>query len=114
MSSALLWRPVVPLYYNANAEIVKNVVKACYNGGARVFEFTNRGDCAHQVFDAVNKWCAIECPEMIMGVGSVCDTGTAALYIQLGAGFIVSPSLNPIWLRSATAAKWHGSRVVEL
>jgi 2-dehydro-3-deoxyphosphogluconate aldolase/(4S)-4-hydroxy-2-oxoglutarate aldolase len=86
---------IVPLYYNADAETVKNVVKACYNGGARVFEFTNRGDCAHQVFDAVNKWCAIECPEMIMGVGSVCDTGTAALYIQLGAGFIVSPSLNP-------------------
>ena len=86
---------IVPLYYNANAEIVKNVVKACYNGGARVVEFTNRGDCAHQVFDAVNKWCAIECPEMIMGVGSVCDTGTAALYIQLGAVFIVSPSLDP-------------------
>ena len=86
---------IVPLYYNSDAEIVKKVVKACYDGGARVFEFTNRGDFAHEVFAQVNKWCAKECPEMIMGTGSVCDPATAALYIQLGSNFIVSPSLNP-------------------
>lgn len=86
---------IVPLYYNADAEIVKKVVMAAYKGGARVFEFTNRGDFAHEVFAEVNKWCAKECPEMIMGVGSVVDAGTASLYIQLGANFIVSPSLNP-------------------
>ncbi len=86
---------IVPLYYHNDATIVKNVVKACYGGGARVFEFTNRGDFAHEVFAEVNKWCAQECPEMIMGVGSVVDAGTTALYIQLGANFIVSPSLNP-------------------
>ncbi len=86
---------IVPLYYHQNPELVKNVVKACYKGGARVFEFTNRGDFAHEVFAEVNKWCAAECPEMIMGVGSVVDQATAALYIQLGANFIVSPSLNP-------------------
>lgn len=86
---------IVPLYYNKNVEIVKNVVKACYNGGARVFEFTNRGDFAHEVFGEVNKWAAIECPEMIMGVGSIVDAGSTSLYIQLGANFIVSPLLNP-------------------
>jgi len=86
---------IVPLYYSQNAELVKNVVKASYLGGARVFEFTNRGDFAHEVFAEVNKWCAKECPEMIMGVGSVVEPATAALYIQLGANFIVSPSLNP-------------------
>lgn len=86
---------VVPLYFNADAEVVKNVVQACYKGGARTFEFTNRGDYAHEVFAEVNKWAAKECPEMIMGVGSVVDAGTASLYIQLGANFIVSPSLNP-------------------
>jgi 2-dehydro-3-deoxyphosphogluconate aldolase/(4S)-4-hydroxy-2-oxoglutarate aldolase len=86
---------IVPSYYNANPALVKNVVKACYDGGARVFEFTNRGDYAHEVFAEVNKWCVNDCPEMIMGVGSVVDAGTASLYIQLGANFIVSPSLNP-------------------
>ena len=86
---------VVPLFYHEDAEVVKQVVKACYRGGARVFEFTNRGDFAHEVFSEVNKWVARECPEMVMGVGSVVDSGTASLYIQLGANFIVSPSLNP-------------------
>jgi 2-dehydro-3-deoxyphosphogluconate aldolase/(4S)-4-hydroxy-2-oxoglutarate aldolase len=86
---------IVPLYYNNNAETVKQVVKACYSGGARVFEFTNRGDFAHEVFAEVNKWAAKECPEMILGVGSIIDAATAALYIQLGANFLVSPLLNP-------------------
>ena len=86
---------IVPLFYNSDISLVKNVVKACYTGGARVFEFTNRGDYAHEVFAEVNKWSVSECPEMIMGVGSVVDAGTASLYIQLGANFIVSPILNP-------------------
>lgn len=86
---------MVPLFYHSDAEVVKNAVKACYSGGARVFEFTNRGDFAHEVFAEVNKWAAKECPEMIMGVGSVVESSTAALYIQIGANFIVSPSLNP-------------------
>ncbi len=85
----------VPLFYHKDPEIVKKAVQACYDGGARVFEFTNRGDFAHEVFAEVNKWCVSECPEMIMGVGSVIDPGTASLYIQLGANFIVSPNLNP-------------------
>ncbi len=85
---------IVPLFYHENSEIVKQVVKACYLGGARVFEFTNRGDFAHDIFADVNKWAIKECPEMVMGVGSVVDPGTASLFIQLGANFIVSPILN--------------------
>lgn len=85
---------VVPLFYDKNVETVKKVVKACYDGGARVFEFTNRGDFAHEVFSEVNKWAQSACPEMMMGVGSVIEPGTASLYMQLGANFIVSPSLN--------------------
>jgi 2-dehydro-3-deoxyphosphogluconate aldolase/(4S)-4-hydroxy-2-oxoglutarate aldolase len=85
---------VVPLFYHKDAETVKKVVKACYDGGARVFEFTNRGDFAHEVFSEVNKWAYSECPEMMMGVGSVVEPGTASLYMQLGASFVVSPSLN--------------------
>jgi len=85
---------IVPLFYHENIEVVKKVVQACYDGGARLFEFTNRGDYAHEVFAEVNKWAGSECPEMIMGAGSVVDVGTASLYIQLGTNFIVSPSLN--------------------
>lgn len=86
---------IVPLFYHEDVNIVKKVVKACYDGGARVFEFTNRGDFAHEVFAELNKWCTKECKEMILGVGSVIDVGTVSLYIQSGVNFIVSPLLNP-------------------
>lgn len=87
--------PVVPVFYNADKEIAKQVVKACYEGGVRLFEFTNRGDFAHEVFAEVVKFAARECPEMAIGVGSVVEPGTAALYMQLGACFVVGPLFNP-------------------
>lgn len=85
---------VVPVFYNSDAEVAKQVVKACYEGGVRAFEFTNRGDFAHEVFAEVVKYAAKECPEMAVGVGSVVDAPTAALYIQLGACFVVGPLFN--------------------
>jgi 2-dehydro-3-deoxyphosphogluconate aldolase/(4S)-4-hydroxy-2-oxoglutarate aldolase len=86
---------MIPVFYNKDAEVCKKVLKACYDGGVRVFEFTNRGDFAHEVFAELNKYAARELPDMILGVGSVCDAGTTSLYIQLGANFIVSPLINP-------------------
>ena len=85
---------MIPVFYHAQAETAKQVLKACYDGGVRVFEFTNRGDFAHEVFGELNKWAARELPEMILGAGSVVDAGTASLYIQLGANFVVSPVLK--------------------
>ncbi|MBO4444680.1 MAG: bifunctional 4-hydroxy-2-oxoglutarate aldolase/2-dehydro-3-deoxy-phosphogluconate aldolase [Bacteroidaceae bacterium] len=86
---------MVPVFYNKDAETAKQVVKACYEGGVRAFEFTNRGDFAHEVFAEVVKYAVKECPEMAMGVGSVVDAATASLYIQLGACFVVGPLFNP-------------------
>jgi len=85
---------MIPVFYHKDPEVCKKVVKACYDGGIRVFEFTNRGDYAHEVFTELNKYATNELPEMIMGVGSVIDAGTTSLYIQLGANFIVSPLIN--------------------
>ncbi len=85
---------LIPLYYNPDAEICKKVIRACYDGGLKVFEFTNRGDFAHEVFGELVKWASREIPEMVLGVGSVVEAGTCSLYMQLGASFIVSPLLN--------------------
>ncbi len=85
---------MVPVFYHKDTEVCKQVVKACYDGGVRVFEFTNRGDFATLVFAELNEWAIENCPEMIMGVGSVIDEGTAAMYIALGANFIVSPLID--------------------
>lgn len=86
---------MVPVFYNKDVQAAKMVLKACYDGGVRVFEFTNRGDFAHEVFAEIVKYAAVECPEMALGVGSVVDAPTAALYIQSGACFIVGPMFNP-------------------
>jgi len=85
---------MMPLFYHADVELGKQVITACYKGGARLLEFTNRGDFAHEVFGELNKFCREELPEMIMGVGSINDAGTASLFMQLGANFIVSASLR--------------------
>ncbi len=85
---------LVPLFYHEDINISKQVLKACYDGGARLLEFTNRGDFAHQVFEELNKYALNNLPGMVLGVGSITDAGTASLYMQLGANFIVTPVLR--------------------
>lgn len=85
---------LVPLFYHPDIEVCKNVLKACYDGGARLLEFTNRGVFAHEVFAELSKYARKELDGMALGVGSVTDAGTAALYMQNGAAFIVTPSLR--------------------
>ena len=86
---------MVPVFYSPCIETAKNVLKACYDGGVRAFEFTNRGDFAQEVFGELVKYANRELPGMIVGVGSVVDPATAALFIQLGANFVVGPLFNP-------------------
>ena len=85
---------LVPLFYHPDIEVSKQVVQACYDGGARLLEFTNRGDFAHQVFAGLVKFAAEKPPGMILGVGSVSDAATTGLYLQLGANFVVTPVLR--------------------
>ena len=85
---------LVPLFYHADTELGKNVLKACYDGGARLLEFTARGDFAFEAFSVLNKYAVAELPGMIMGVGSITDAAAASLFMQMGANFIVTPSLR--------------------
>lgn len=86
---------LVPVFYNSDVETSKKVLKACYDGGVRVFEFTNRGDFAQEVFGELVKYAVKDLPGMSVGVGSVVDPSTAAMFIQLGANFVVGPLFNP-------------------
>ncbi|KQC29782.1 bifunctional 4-hydroxy-2-oxoglutarate aldolase/2-dehydro-3-deoxy-phosphogluconate aldolase [Flagellimonas eckloniae] len=85
---------MVPLFYHSDIELGKKVLKACYDGGARLMEFTARGDFAFEVFSELNKFAIKELPGMIMGVGSITDAGAASMFMQMGANFIVTPSLR--------------------
>lgn len=86
---------VVPVFYNDDVEMAKRIVAACSAGGAKVVEFTNRGDLAYQVFADLVRHFAKADPTVILGVGSVVDAPTAALFISSGANFVVGPTLNP-------------------
>jgi 2-dehydro-3-deoxyphosphogluconate aldolase / (4S)-4-hydroxy-2-oxoglutarate aldolase len=85
---------VVPIFYNPDVDVAKRVLAACVEGGATVLEFTNRGDRAMHVFHQLIEFLDKEAPTAILGVGSVIDPGTAAMYINEGANFVVSPSLS--------------------
>jgi 2-dehydro-3-deoxyphosphogluconate aldolase/(4S)-4-hydroxy-2-oxoglutarate aldolase len=92
--SAIIDSGLVPLFYHAEVEVSRQILRACAQAGVRCIEFTNRGDQAHVVFQELARLSG-EDRELILGAGSVIDPGTAALYIQLGAEFIVGPAFNP-------------------
>ena len=96
---------MVPVFYSPDVEVARKVAAACIAGGCRLLEFTNRGDHAWEVFTELERYCARELPELILGAGSVVDPGTAALYINCGANFVVGPILNPDVARACNRRK---------
>lgn len=86
---------LVPVFYHPDLDVATQVVAACRAGGARVVEFTNRGDLAFQTFTELAKHIAEHKLHVVLGVGTIVDAPTAALYLSAGANFVVGPSLNP-------------------
>ncbi|GAB3642574.1 bifunctional 4-hydroxy-2-oxoglutarate aldolase/2-dehydro-3-deoxy-phosphogluconate aldolase [Spirosoma arcticum] len=86
--------PLVPVFYHPDAEVCAGVLSACYRAGVRAFEFTNRGDFAHERFADLSRLCARDFPDLALGAGTILDAPTAALYLQLGADFIVAPTFS--------------------
>lgn len=85
---------LVPVFYEGDVEVAKKIVAACYEGGARVLEFTNRGERALPVFAQLSELIAAQFPHLILGVGSIVDAPTASLFVAHGANFVVGPVLN--------------------
>jgi 2-dehydro-3-deoxyphosphogluconate aldolase/(4S)-4-hydroxy-2-oxoglutarate aldolase len=96
---------LVPLFYTPNIEVAQGIMTACYKGGACVVEFTNRADRAIEVFQALAAYRDRELPDVILGVGTVCNAGTAAMYMAAGADFIVAPILDPDTARTCNSQK---------
>jgi len=92
--TAMVESGLVPVFYHPDAGITISVIDACIAGGVRCFEFTNRGDRAHIIFEELAQHYSSD-DRVILGAGSIIDPATAAFYIQLGANFIVGPVLNP-------------------
>jgi 2-dehydro-3-deoxyphosphogluconate aldolase/(4S)-4-hydroxy-2-oxoglutarate aldolase len=92
--NAIIKQGLVPLYYHPDIKVMTQVVAAVFEGGSRVFEFTNRGEGAHKVFEQLLEHCREKFPQLILGVGSVIDPGTGSLFISSGADFIVGSVFN--------------------
>ena len=84
----------VPVFSNPEIGVCTRILDCCYKAGLRLFEFTNRGDFAHEIYGALHKYGSSKYPDLIMGAGTIIDAPTAALYMQMGANFIVSPILD--------------------
>ena len=85
---------LVPVFHHHDIATARSIVTALGRGGARAIEFTNRGDHAFETFSELERYCSSEWPEVILGVGTVIDEVTAGTYINLGANFVVGPSLD--------------------
>lgn len=96
---------MVPVFYDPDIEVARAVAAAVLAGGCPLLEFTNRGDHAWEVFSELEGYCARELPQLILGVGSVVDPGTASLYINCGANFVVGPVLNAEVARACNRRK---------
>lgn len=102
---AMMDSGLVPVFYHQDVEKAQKVAEACAEGGVKVLEFTNRGDFAYQIFAELIRWCEKEIPDLIVGIGSVIDPGTASLYINSGANFIVGPVLSAEVARTCNRRK---------
>ncbi|SFQ41233.1 bifunctional 4-hydroxy-2-oxoglutarate aldolase/2-dehydro-3-deoxy-phosphogluconate aldolase [Hymenobacter arizonensis] len=89
--ATLLAHPVVPVFYQADAAYAQRIVQACYNGGIRVFEFVNRGEQAMVVFEQLQEFVQQQCPDMVLGIGTIYKAQEAEEFIAAGAEFVVQP-----------------------
>lgn len=87
----ILETPVLPVFYDADLEICLQVLKSCYAGGIRVFEFVNRGEAAEQNFNALKAYKEEFFPDLKLGIGTIMTAEDADRFILLGADFLVSP-----------------------
>ena len=87
--------PIVPLFFNADLTVAQHVLKACYDGGIRVFEFTNRGAEAPTIFAKLIDYCEKECPDLVLGIGTIYDAKQANEFISMGADFMLQPFTTP-------------------
>lgn len=86
--------PIVPLFFNADLTVATSVLKACYDGGIRVFEFTNRGKEAPYIFAKAMEYVEKECPDLVLGIGTIYDAKQANEFIQMGADFMLQPFIT--------------------
>ena len=86
--------PFFVFFNHEELHICQKVVRACYEGGVRIFEFTCRKENAAAVFAELCPWASQQFPDLVFGAGTIYDAKDAEAYIKKGAEFIVSPAID--------------------
>jgi 2-dehydro-3-deoxyphosphogluconate aldolase/(4S)-4-hydroxy-2-oxoglutarate aldolase len=92
---AILESGLVPTFRHEQPETALSIARALAAGGARAIELLARWDGAIDVFRAIVPALRRDHPRLAIGIGSMVDAPTTALYLALGADFVVGPGLNP-------------------
>jgi 2-dehydro-3-deoxyphosphogluconate aldolase / (4S)-4-hydroxy-2-oxoglutarate aldolase len=90
----LLQQKMLPLYYHDSEEVSKEILKALFEGGIRLVEYTNRGENALENFKALRKVVSKSMPGLLLGIGTIKTKKQAKKFVEAGADFIVSPAIN--------------------
>ena len=81
----------IPLFTHTDIGICRNVLKASYDAGVRIFEFTNRNANSFDIFIEFRKYCSEQLPGMVLGIGTIKNAQQANQFIHAGADFLISP-----------------------
>jgi 2-dehydro-3-deoxyphosphogluconate aldolase / (4S)-4-hydroxy-2-oxoglutarate aldolase len=121
---------LVPLFTHDNPEEAQQVIEAAYQGGVRVFEFTNRKKNSYEIFVHLQQQ-RHRYPDLMLGIGTIMDAPSTKKFIDAGADFIISPILKPAmgevcaahgkhWipgcatLTEIVTAKEHGAEIIKV
>ena len=86
--------PLFVFFNHEDPKVCKKIISACYAGGVRILEFTNRRKNAAAVYLELQPWVRTEFPDLAFGAGTIYDAAMAERFIDMGADFIVSPAMD--------------------
>lgn len=89
--TSLQSHPLVPVFYHPDVKLAEDVLLACYAGGVRHFEWTNRGPGALENFQKLRLLVDSQCPGMTLGIGTILHPDQALPFLEAGADFLVQP-----------------------
>jgi 2-dehydro-3-deoxyphosphogluconate aldolase/(4S)-4-hydroxy-2-oxoglutarate aldolase len=84
----------IPLFSHDDPAVCRQVVRAAYEGGVRLFEYTNRSPNALKTFGALSEFCQAQFPDLVLGAGTIMNKRDAKAFYKEGAQFIVAPVIN--------------------
>jgi len=93
--NSILTQGMMPLFFYEDAEVSLQIIRTLYKAGIRVMEYTNRAKQAYDNYKVIRKVVDREMADLYFGIGTIKNVSEAEAFIDLGADFIVAPTINP-------------------